>query len=421
MILLLIATVTSKNPITSPQFGFIFCFIPGIVYAFAFIKKWDLDIKGTTMAVMIIGMTIYLIVSLLVGLFYKNSRRTAIQEVAPRNIATWKINVFIVMELITFILTLFFLIKNFDSNLSAAMFAFRSEAGSTSKDIIELPTIIKLLRRFSLSLGFVVIYLLLKGYVYSYKNNRKGLLCCFILSMLNSISLGARGEAIQLIVAGVIQYLLLYKAKKGNKSIQAKSIVRILGLLVILLLSFSSVGELMGRNMSFLKFSDYIGVYLSAEIKNLDIFVRQGKVGTSLNNNQTLIYLINLLGKITGDASIVHGLYTPFRYVNGYALGNVSTTFYPFYYDGGIFGVVIYTMVMAWLTQISYQNAIKCKINNRVEFPVLLYSYVWYAVVFSFFSAKFYEMLLNTVFLWTILFWVIISKFLFSRIKMKSV
>lgn len=46
-------------------------------------------------------------------------------------------------------------------------------------------------------------------------------------------------------------------------------------LATIILATFAGLGSLLGRQMEFLNFNDYIAVYLSAELKNLDIFIRE--------------------------------------------------------------------------------------------------------------------------------------------------
>ena len=420
VVLLFITTLISKSSITTPQFGFIACFIPGMAYAFPYVEKWSLDLSSTTVVMMLLGMVLFLLVSAISKNLYKNKRINVVKTLQIKKIDNWKIFLLIVIEVASLVLTIIFLTRNYGSDLSSAMFAFRSGGNSITGDEVQLPRMIKLLRRFSLSLGFLTIYMLLKRMLYSKKENRKGLIVCTLFSFINCLTLGARGEAIQLIIAGIMQYLWLYRAKYGNKVINGKAVIKISGLIIFIIIMFSSVGELMGRRMSFLSFNDYIGVYLSAEIKNFDTFVQNGSFGAQLEDMQTLINPINLVGYITGNDDIIHGMDIPFRFVNGHALGNVATTFYPFVYDGGWFGLAFYVSLMAFITQMIYQKSLKTKIKGKIELPVVVYSYVWYTVIFSFFSGKFYEMVVDTVFLWTFLFWLLIDKFLHSNIKFKG-
>lgn len=170
---------------------------------------------------------------------------------------------------------------------------------------------------------------------------------------------------------------------------------------MILLFSFSFVGELLGRNMmTFLGLRDYIAVYISAEIKNLDSFIGQGNFGSSLSNSQVFANLSKLLAFICMDPSIEHSLTNPFQFINGFALGNVSTIFYAFVFDGGLIGLVIFTVIMGIVCQFFFYKALKSDPSSQICLSIIFYSYVLYTVSFSFFSDKFYEMIFNPVFVW---------------------
>lgn len=170
---------------------------------------------------------------------------------------------------------------------------------------------------------------------------------------------------------------------------------------MILLFSFSFVGELLGRNMmTFLGLRDYIAVYISAEIKNLDSFIGQGNFGSSLSNSQVFANLSKLLAFICMDPSIEHSLTNPFQFINGFALGNVSTIFYAFVFDGGLIGLVIFTVIMGIVCQFFFYKALKSDPSSQICLSIIFYSYVLFTVSFSFFSDKFYEMIFNPVFVW---------------------
>ena len=403
-VIAIIITIFSRKAVISPQFGFTVCFLPGIIYSLAYIDKWDLRLSNATVGIFLTGTIVFVMISFLSEKFFsrilKRKRRHIKANIFRREkITVNKIVVIIIFQFITLLLTIYFLKRNYGSNLSLAMAAFRRYSG-ISDDYVALPGIIKMFRRISLSAGFISIYIFVRGIVYKNKDNRKMTLISIAAALLNGLVLGARGDAIQLVCAGVIQFFLMHSIRNGNRKIQIKSLLKVFSLVAIIILTFAEVGELMGRNMSFLKFGDYISVYLSAEIKNLDTFVRAGKFGAPFSDFQTNASISHLIAVITGNPSFEHKLTNPYRFVNGYSLGNVSTTFYGFLYDGGVFGVVIFTAIMAIICQYSFCVAIKSKPDQKIEMGIVIYSYIWYTIIFSFFSDKFYEMIFNTAFIW---------------------
>ena len=422
--LTIICLNTSKHAIVSPQFGFTVCFIPGIVYAFVYVRKWDLNLSGETVWAIILGVSIFVIVSLAVSKLYpkfkKKNKTLKISLIGKERISNKKLLLVLIFQLVTLILTIYFLRQNYGSDLSMAMATFRRYAGH-SDDYIALPGLIKMFRRISLSAGFISLYIFVRGLVYKDESYRLFSLFCIVGAILNGLILGARGDAIQLIAAGIVQFLLLNYIKNGRKHIKVKSFVRIFVLILAIILSFAEVGELMGRNMSFLKFGDYIAVYLSAELKNLDTFVRIGSFGAPISDSQTMANISKLLSIISGDPSIEHSLTNPYRFVNGYSLGNVSTTFYGFLYDGGFWGIILFTTLMAFVCQIVFQKALKSKIEKKIDMNIIIYSYLWYTIVFSFFSDKFYEMIFNTAFLWFVVGCILIRLLFTTSIKSRGI
>lgn len=421
--MMLLCLRTSKVAFVTPQFGFVACFIPGVVYAFSYVDKWDLQLTSSTVYVIVLGTITFVVASLLSGIVYKVFRKLKksgyklrVSFLRCESLSTWKFVIILFFQIITFVLLISFLIMNYGSSLSDAMFTYRRLSVS-GEDYIVLPGLIKAMRRLCISAGFITSYIFTRSLVYREKKYIFISLICTAVSLLNGMALGARGDAILIISGGIIQYMLLYSIRTGGKTIKTISFIKIMALIVVMLLSFSEIGKLLGRNMSSLKFGDYLAVYMSAELKNLDTFVRTGVFGATLENSQTMANISRLLATILGNPSIDHRLSNPYRFINGYALGNVSTVYYGFLYDGGIPGVVLFTTIMAVICQISFRKAINTNIQNGISLSIVIYSYIWYTVVFSFFSDKFYEMIFNTTFIWFVVSAIVIKLFLHVRFK----
>lgn len=412
----------------SPQIIFVVSFIPGVIYAFWYVDKWDLNLSKMTLVTIITGLVVFILASYITNILYKYvfsrikfflpSKYTCNKnnDINSR-IDRWKIIVLLVLQLISLILTVFFLFRTYGFNLSSSIFMYRSS--STGEDAVALPSMVKLLRRIALSSGYIITYLYLNGIVYKNKKNRLLELICILLAILNGFMLGGRGDGIQIIIAAIVQYIALKVYSSNQKRIlPVKDVLKVIIILAIIVASFTQLGELLGRKMDFLNYNDYIAVYLSAELKNLDIFISSGSYGHPISKSLTLYSIINSLGGILHQPQWIHDFDIPFRYYGGYALGNVGTIFYPFFYDGGLMGVIIYTSFMAFFCQIGYMKFVEADKKSQLNLMFIFYSYLAYIIVFSFFSNKFYEMIFNTSFIWCVVSWVLVKYFL-MRIKVK--
>ena len=82
--------------------------------------------------------------------------------------------------------------------------------------------------------------------------------------------------------------------------------------------------------------------------------------------------LHDILLHFTDKAHITRSSFT---FINGYELGNVASIFEPFLHDMGYFGVIFYTVLMAVISQIAYQEAIRPKAKNKIYISVIVYSH----------------------------------------------
>lgn len=418
VIIIIVPSKADMLKLVSPQFVFTICFIPGVIYAYQYIEKWNLNLSVETVNVIVIGLFTFTIISYLTSWIYKCITNNTLKKnntnnvlIANNNInvqiESWKIRALVIIELISLLLTVLFLVKTFGTNLSASIFAYRS----TEQDNI-LPAPVKILRRFALSSGYIVSYLLLNGIVYKIKKNRFSELLCVIFAIINGFILGGRGDGIQLIFALIIQYFALKSFSSKQKRFPIKDFLIVLTILIVLWSTFIQMGNLLGREMSFLNFADYMGVYLSAELKNLDIFITTGQIGHPFIQSLTFNSIINSAGKMFSNPNWIQKLDMPFNYYGNYSLGNVGTIFYPFMYDAGIHGVICYALIMAVLCQIIYQRFLKANKFSAINLSFICYSFIFYIIAFSFFSDKFYEMIFNTAFIWTLVSWAVLKVFL---------
>lgn len=55
----------------SPQIIFVVSFIPGVIYAFWYVDKWDLNLSKMTLVTIITGLVVFILVSYITNILYK--------------------------------------------------------------------------------------------------------------------------------------------------------------------------------------------------------------------------------------------------------------------------------------------------------------------------------------------------------------
>lgn len=113
-----------------------------------------------------------------------------------------------------------------------------------------------------------------------------------------------------------------------------------------------------------------------------------------------------------------YSLDLPFKSINGYSLGNVYTTFYPWLYDFGYSGIFVLTMVMGIISETIYLYAKIQKNNHKHLICILIYGYISSFLFLSFFSNKFYEEVFSKNMLYIVISLFLIELF-FKKVKNK--
>ena len=78
--------------------------------------------------------------------------------------------------------------------------------------------------------------------------------------------------------------------------------------------------------------------------------------------------------------------------------------------------LIILVFIMALISQIIYECGFCGKRKNVPNLWIIIYSYIFSSLAFSFFSNKFFEQNLNVTFFKSVIIWLFFS-FLFCKIK----
>ena len=420
----------------TPQLLFILSFLPGMVYAVFYVKRWGLDFDNRTLFTLIIGGVNFVLVSMLQQYFLKKTNKLKTRRnneykedknvIIP--VRKMSLEVMIVIQSITVIWILVVLVIRFGTNISASIFYYRY-AYNTGSDYAQLGTMLSNLRYICQNAGYVWVYLFVHGIVFKYKDNRKKIILLLLLSFISEALCGARGNIIFILFAGTLDFYLLYEYKHSwKKHLSMKMIRRIVLIAFILLVSFQGFGNVIGRG-STEKNADSIAKYMSAEYKNLDSYIRNGETAKDISDVLTLRKPLVQISKYISTEMVDENYYQyggglGFQSVDGFNLGNVYSAYYSYYHDGKFLGVIIFTGIMAMTLQILFWKAlgdIQRWSSQKITISIILFSLGCTACVFSFFAERFFDYIYDLALLKRVIIFYIVSSYTVNGFKNKIV
>lgn len=410
--------VVLKQSILSPTFPFLFGLFIASLIALICSPKWGFIMRAETFWILVLGVLSFLLGTLP---FSKRHKDTRIQNptllISPgcSTPHSGRLALFGVFQIITYTSAVVLLMNHFGSrDIGFLLEGVRASINSaTTQASFAYPTWLNGFMSICYVSGFYFIFcfvsLLAKKCkdVFLYFLVISNLVLCSIGSLLG----GSRGSLI-ILISALVFGLLSFAANHKHRARVARRTYLITAILVIaLLLGFQSLGTSLGQtqNASF-NWIDYFSIYCGAQIKNLDEFVTAGNFQISnLFGQQSFRSLIIYFGRFFVPNWSPYPLDLPFRYANGYSLGNVCTVFYPFLYDFGVAGIIVMPFIMGVVSSWAFELLSRRKSKNKAILS-FAYSFIWYCLLFSFFSNKFYELIFSPTFVkyliyFTVLLW----------------
>ncbi|MEK0209526.1 O-antigen polymerase [Bifidobacterium mongoliense] len=249
---------------------------------------------------------------------------------------------------------------------------------------------------------FILGYLLAKQLTNSEERVSRLCLGTYLFSSIGLLLIGSRSLTITSFVALGIMCCIL-GIQNGTmprfSEIPVKAFAFVaLGLFVaisVFLIMLSAVG----RDLGTLSPWEYIAIYLSAPLKNLDIFISNGYVSSDVFGQYTFTRLYESLIKIINlDPSILMTI-KQYQSFHGLFLGNVYSAFQSPLKDFGPLGCTVVMGVTALIMQTLYEYSVRERHSNGLPYAILFYGYLSYSLLFSFFSNMFFETVVSTGFL----------------------
>ena len=425
----LMCYVLSHRVLLTPQLGLIACFIPQAIYALFYVKAWDLNFSFETICVLMGGTAYFAVVSILLQNFYTQYRKnhsyayTEGTEIEKKEIYVerWKLLALLIVQIIVLFLFIGYLMNLGRGTLLNNIVYYNNLtkfAEVEDKATIAVPKYVDWPYIFCTNSSFLCAYILIHSLILKYKQHRLLLCLNILLSVILYSMKGGRFPIIALIISIVAMvYFISGRINRWERSLKPKTILKVIVLFAVIVTFFQAAGGILGRSSS-KNFSEYLSIYLSAQLKNLDIFIRKGNFGCDISNWQTLISLVNSIGKRVAP-EWVHTYDSPYLTVNGKSLGNVYTIFYVYLHDGGYIAVIIFLSILAITSQYFFQRAAYKRQKDSLNLNVIIYSYLFYAIVFSFFCERYFMSLFSMGFVHMIIcLWML--KVFFIKVRVKS-
>ena len=406
------------NPSTSFIFGFVMAVLVAIIYK----DEWGMkELHTNTFLVIAIGVTVY---NIAVKLHSGKWRITKQEHVLskPRSIFLNKKWLIIFIFISAFITLWEYHAKisiTGSANIAEALFQMDKEFKQGDIDMYQLPVVLRNVLLFRDVINVYFFYILAKMIALkSYEGKLMYVIIISIIGFIGTIFSGSRGNAVTYLLY-MFYVWTIFRIRFCN-SLRRMTLKKGVVTFLVLIMGgalFVKSTEWVGRSIGNLDPTYYFAIYCGAEIKNLDLFMNEKQPPNNIFGEHTFSGLIP-----STKYSREQGLeFIQFREYNGYPLGNVYTVFQDLYQDFGFFGVLLLTAIMALIMQHFFINSLNSKACycKQFDLSVCLYAYFSTAVVYSFFSDRFYG--LFSWYYFKLLIELFVFVYIMDRIVLKKV
>lgn len=416
VILIFLISLAITKDIFSPACIMCESYILAIISTIFNIRKWDVNIHSNTVFIIVFGIICFIIISVLVNVYYKHSKVKQDKKLEFIRYNKKMMFILIFIQFFSLFIYLYFFIKSLGDlsrfeSINHLMRYFRLFINIEE----DIPLLVNQLLKYSKALAYVSGYIFIHNKFIGLKTKQKTkdnfLIISIIIFILMSLLTAARFEMMILILSFIMMwYIITIFYGKLNKNFWKK----IICVFLVAIILFSASQTLVGREnktSAIDSFSEYFG-------GSIEIFDSYLQDVNQVSNREELfkgvlkflrqLKLIDSLPVDTGLADYVES--------NGQVVGNVYTGFRRMHHDFGLFGVMIFQMIMALLLTIFYEKIKHKKSIDNISIGIIFYS----AIAFSMFLHSYSEFFFSTIISFNYLAFlvlIIIIKFCITKIK----
>ena len=383
------------------------------------IDKWGVDLCGETVAVILGGNFIFILVSTIIHRLYRKKRK----NIKKKKEDLKYININAVVLMLTIIGYLVFSVLFIKANMSAlgefnqgeglsqAMASYRyetiQEGSSLSSWLVAANTF------FNIGV-YILIYIFVNNIIVNRKNkNNYFLLLPVALYLFSSIFTTERSTILLVFIYTLfIVYSLLNRKYQFMEKVNKKYIFRGILAVIIFLALFGGMRALFGRNDNRSIF-DHITYYAGNSIESLDLFIKHPLESKQFGEETFRNFRRHLSKYGIVEKTLMETPYLEFRRdANGNMAGNVYTAYRCYIYDFGYASIIPFQILLAIFYGIWYEKLSCRKLKRGIDLSYILFT--WFIVILFRFSIinSFFDRLAGFIFayywimflLWKILF-----------------
>ena len=323
------------------------------------------------------------------------------------NLGKYKINnlttLYVFLDIIAiacFFLKMYSFMSFFGGNLSGSELIGEAKFDSSSGNLkFHFPTYIVLMAFIGRTMSFFTCWFLSISILSKDKHKffRWLLFVHLFAIILDGITGGTKDVIFDPIFRFAVTFVFIYFVKRHSISINRKIVLSMIISFVFLFLGFKGLSALIGRaGVEDRETSDMFAEYLGAEIKNFDIYI-QGYDGNPKNKYWGEATFHKFYQEIIPGYESVPGA---FQDIGNYHLGNVYTQWFSFHKDFGELGVILMTIIIAFISMFIFNNAQRILYHPmRPNLFLFIYSSISMCIFMSFFSSRFTENVFTIIFI----------------------
>lgn len=399
LLLLLLAAMyfVMHKEISSPAMLFIAPFIIMCVIALAFSNQWSFKLHFNTFIVVFLGNIAFALGTIFGDKIHINRLGNNCDVSNEREVRNWKYIMLLIIQVVFYTIKLKYIVDfgmshGIANDISKCLVYYNNILKFTTEEAIRFPVWLSLGMDISNVFGFLCACILAQQLILKNRDKKSILLILinYIIAVLGGMSSGGRGGSIQVLIALLCAYLILYQRKYNwNKAVPLKNLIIVAIALCGIIYFFIESLIWLGRNEVHM-IGRYIANYIGTQIFNLDYILNSAYKNSQIFGQETFYPIIQKICSIFGISQWAnyHVGYDSV-YAAGYSTGNVYTCFYTYIMDFGYIGSIVITFLLGWFSQFVYRHAKKSPNEYTINFALIFYSQLSYIIAFSFFADKF--------------------------------
>lgn len=407
-IILLACFALFHRDFCAPAFLLTIGFWASSLWAWLYQDHWNGFTNQSLYTIVVGGVTSFCAAAFIVATIDKGvlpaTKRHYLEEI---KLPIYKLQLYFVFEIIMFLITMLAVFLNVRSKNPIVAIGQYYIADKYNR-LIYTPEYVKVIQYFNIAGVYLFEYVVMNNILCKKKNN-KLMYIIVTVGLIISMLQGSRNTLFMFIISAIIMFYILKGVNTGWKpNLTSKTLIKMLGVIVLLVIFFRISIYLTGRSSDEYTFLEILSTYVGSPLKNLELFISEVHTKSSVWGGQTLMQSYHKLYSKTGNSLYnVQSLYT-YRWIGTTGLGNVYTILMPLYQDFGMIGTWIMMAVIGAISQLQYDHVRTQKNIKGINFQILIYVYTSFAVVFSFFSNKYFETVVSMAFVYVLIGFVII-------------